>query len=206
MYLKEPRDVVMAFLEEAVALEPENASFIHNRGIAKFRFHDYEGAADDLRSAIQLNPDNAGYYYDLGTVLRYLEGENEGQSLIEVFTTGIRIAEEEGAEYYEGLCYSGRGFVRTTLGDLEGAIEDYSRAIDLVPTEWRFHSEIGALYMKLGKFEDAISSFADAIDRAPTESLPYVQRSEAREKIGDRRGAREDREEADRLREAGMDS
>jgi len=63
--------------------------------------------------------------------------------------------------------YASRAFVRNGLGDVDGAIEDYEKAIHLDPKDAIAHNNLGLLLEKKGFEKQAKSSFGKADNLAP---------------------------------------
>jgi len=82
------------------------------------------------------------------------------------------------------------GLHQTVMKGLwEGAIGDYSRAIELVPKNAAAYDSRGLVKGKKGDWDGAISDFTAAINLAPNSVHPYLDRSYARQLKGDHDGA-----------------
>ena len=103
------------------------------------------------------------------------------------------------------LSYSNRGRLRTKLGDLQSAISDCTKAIE-INRNWGKgglhlpYLNRGIAKHKLGDKEGAISDYTESIRLKPDFSLPYENRAVVRDEIGDKEGAIADREMVIRLR------
>ncbi|MDP3928212.1 MAG: hypothetical protein Q8R57_04265 [Bacteroidota bacterium] len=82
--------------------EPLNSIAYFKRGTAKrmLIINDNDGAIEDLKQAIKLNPENSSYNHSLGTFYFYLNRFEEGQVFI------------ENAVAYEGLFFKMGDFLR----------------------------------------------------------------------------------------------
>ena len=89
--------------------------------------------------------------------------------------------------------YTGRGDIYRERGEIQQAIEEFTRSINLHPTV-DGHFQRGELYEKLGEHQKAVDDFdrAIAIDRL----APYVYRARslARKNLGDEAGYVQDRD------------
>ncbi|MCD4711289.1 MAG: tetratricopeptide repeat protein, partial [Bacteroidales bacterium] len=140
----------------AIGHEPGFALAYNNMGSVKILMGDYNGAIKDYSKALELNPElvialnNRGY-------ARYFTGDKEGalQDFNAAITNGAQLAsaklnkasllagqgqmipalsllDETLLEHPgEALLYLNRGLVRELTGDLDGACEDWHRAIEL---------------------------------------------------------------------------
>ena len=86
---------------------------------------DLDGAVADQTKAIQLNPDNAGAYYNRG-VAKQTKGDFEGA--IADYTKAIQLNPDNREAYDQ------RGIAKKAKGDLEGAIADHIKAAQLKPS------------------------------------------------------------------------
>lgn len=69
-----------------------------------------------------------------------------------------------------------RGYAKLGLGDLLGAKEDLSRAIELNPVYTEAFHYRGIVNAELGNYEDAVSDFTEAIDLRPDIAGSYYSR------------------------------
>jgi len=142
--------------QQAIAFDPDFALAYNNRGSVKILMGDYNGAIEDYSKALELNPElyialnNRGY-------ARYFTEDKEGALLdFNAAITGgnqlgsaklnkaallaeqgqmvpaLQLLDETLEEHPdEALLYLNRGLVRELTGDLNGACEDWHRAIEL---------------------------------------------------------------------------
>lgn len=86
-----------------------------------------------------------------------------------------------------------RGVARQERGDFDGAIEDYSRAIELNSDLADAYNNRGLLRYKRGEFQDAMNDTTRAIELSPPGSpFPYNSRGLVKMALGDPMGAIED--------------
>jgi tetratricopeptide (TPR) repeat protein len=116
--------------------EPKDAKEYLNRGISKKVGGDYKGAIKDFKKAIKLDPKNAAEaYYMKGVVeenmwgTANMSGKNGGQrnysKAIKNFTNAINLNPNYTAAYFE------RGMCDVESGKREGALEDFTKVIEL---------------------------------------------------------------------------
>ena len=101
------------------------ASTYNNRGLAKGKLGDFEGAIADCDKAIELNPKSASAYNNR-SINKASLGDFEGA----VVDCDKAIELNPKPAYY-----TVRGIAKLYLRDLEGAINDYSKAIELNPKD-----------------------------------------------------------------------
>jgi len=91
-----------------------------------------------------------------------------------------------------------RGMALRGSGDLQAALRDLTRAIELQPN-LNHYFERAVTYQKLGQHRLAIADLDRAIEFEPQASPPYFARALSRRAAGDSAGAKEDRETGSRL-------
>jgi tetratricopeptide (TPR) repeat protein len=108
------------------------------RGSIKYRLLDYSEAIEDLKKAIEMEPNNAYYYNVRGWVQDEMENY---QSALDDFNKSIEIESNNAILYY------GRSFVKDDINDNVGAIEDLKIAIKLDPNFSLAYNSLGYLYL-----------------------------------------------------------
>ena len=96
--------------------------------------------------------------------------------------------------------FCSRGFERKNLGDLEGALFYYSRAIELESDYADAFNNRGVVKSELGDSEDALRDYNKAIELKPDYAYAFNNRGIAREKLDDSEGALLDYDKAIELK------
>lgn len=142
--------------QQAIASDPDFALAYNNRGSVKLLMGDYSGAIEDYTVALELDPElymalnNRGYarYFTEdkeGALLDFNAAITGGASFASVKLNKASLLAEQGQMMSalqlldeclvehpeEAQLYLNRGLVRELTGDLEGACEDWHRAIEL---------------------------------------------------------------------------
>lgn len=81
------------------------------------------------------------------------------------------------------------GNARAGQGDAQGAILDFSRSIEIDPTNPIAYAARGNARVSVGELEDAITDFSKAIEIDPSRRVPYINRGVAKVDKGDLDGA-----------------
>jgi tetratricopeptide (TPR) repeat protein len=142
--------------QRSIAIDPDFALAYNNMGSVKILLGDYAGAIEDYTRALELKPEllialnNRGY-------ARFFTEDKEGalQDFNAAITSGALLSQaklnkasllaeqgqtvpalalmDESLQEYpdEALLYLNRGLIRELTGDLDGACEDWHRAIEL---------------------------------------------------------------------------
>jgi tetratricopeptide (TPR) repeat protein len=121
-FLGDFSDAVMIDYDKAISINPKNASFYYNRGIAKSNRKDKNGAIIDYQKVLSIDPIHKGAANNLSFELNQLGKFND---CIEVNNKSIQLM----PNYGEG--YLNRGIAKFQLKDSLGACQDWHKALDL---------------------------------------------------------------------------
>ena len=102
----------LADFGRAIELDAKLTSAFYNRGIARLRKDDFDGAIGDLSRAIELSPKTADYYNDRG-LAKLGKGDDDGA--IADFTRAI------GLDPKNALAYRNRALAKNNKKDADGA-------------------------------------------------------------------------------------
>ena len=117
-------DIAIADYNEAIRLEPSEASYFSNRGLAWDAKKDYEKAIADYNEAIRLDPKYAMAYHNRGTVWY---AKKDYEKAIADYNEAIRLDSKNAMAYY------GRGIAWSNKKEYDKAIADYTETIRLDP-------------------------------------------------------------------------
>src|SRR3984893_2762380 len=161
--------------EYPLARRADDAVPYNNRGNARRKKGDLDGAIKDYAEAIRLKPDFALAYNNRGVARR--KGDLDGA--IMDYAEAIRLKPDFA------LAYNNRGVAHSDKGDLDGAIKDYAEAIRLKPDYALAYNNRGIARRKKGDLDGAIKDSAETIRLKPDFALAYYNRGLARRKKGD---------------------
>ncbi len=94
---------------------------------------------------------------------------------------------------------SDRGVARTRLNQLQGAIEDFNRSVELLPENASVYNNRGTVLIALGLDREALRDFERAVVLSPGYAAAYANRAMARVKLGENETAFRDYAQAARL-------
>ncbi|MBN1201015.1 MAG: tetratricopeptide repeat protein [Anaerolineae bacterium] len=143
----------IACYTEAIRLNPQYTDAYYNRGHARRKQGDLDGAIADYGEAIRLNPQYAEAYNNRGFA-RWKQGDLDGA--IADYTEEIRLNPQHAP------AYNSRGLALADQGDLDGAIADYTEAIRLSPWDVAAYSNRGEVYFATGQYDQALMDFNKA--------------------------------------------
>jgi len=94
------------------------------------------------------------------------------------------------------IAYNNRGYLQARLGNLDQALEDCNKSIELNPKNATAYDSRGYTLIKSGKLDKAIADFSKAIDLDPTQAIAYAGRGHAYKLKDDRAKAEADMKKA----------
>lgn len=151
--LKDHRQA-LAFYDSALRLNPYEPDYFVNRGLSKEALSDTT-ATNDYRQALKLNPSHTLARHNLAAIL-----EKQGKTM----TYEDRLTEtikEDSTMLYP---YLERALQRFEGGYYKGAEEDYTRALEIDPSDEEIWLGRGLSREKQKNYEGAFSDYTKAID------------------------------------------
>ena len=147
-------EAAIADFSEAIRINPNEATFYYNRGLAKFHLGQHEAAIDDYDEVHQ-NP-----YYALRQYWEHYE------AAIVDYDEAIRINPN-----YTEACYY-RGLAKQHLEHYEAAIVDYDEAIRINPNYTEAYYQRAETNFSLYAFTEAIEDLRMASSLAEQTDAP----------------------------------
>jgi Flp pilus assembly protein TadD len=156
-------DAALTALDEAIHLEPKNASYRVDRGNVLFVTKETAKAVADFSEAIRLDPRYATAYSNRALAWTTL---GEMDQAITDFNAAIRLKSNFGR------AYNGRGYAFEEKGMLDTAIADFDVAIGLDPNYAAAYENRSLAYAKKGNKELADADAAKASELRKPKSRP----------------------------------
>lgn len=130
------------------------ANVYYKRGLNYRDESKYDDAIKDFTRAIRLKPDWVWPLVARGHTYAWSKKYD------------LAIADQEAAVKIEpsGITYSGRGAVLMEAGELDRALADLSKAVELDPKRFYGYRNRANLYMKMARFKDALADYDKAIE------------------------------------------
>lgn len=163
-----------ALLEADGVLEEDRPYLIAMRGWSYHKLGDLEHALADYTEKVRLQPEAADGYGWRGSV--YLDQEDYPQAL-EDYSQAIRLATDD---VDLPVWYQDRGTARHLLEDYQGAIADYTAALEAGGENAGVLLLRGYVYFDLKDYARAIEDYTQAINLAPDEASNWNDRCWAR--------------------------
>lgn len=142
---------------------------LKERGRKKKRAEEYEEAIALLDRAVELAPEYAPAYHELGNCYQLT---TRFDPALENYDKSLELDPELGT------AYRNRGNAYKKLGEFEKATEDYTEAIERKPNTEYLYSNRGAVYYNLGEYEKARADYTKAIELNPEFPPTYLNRAE----------------------------
>ena len=146
----------------------------------------FSGDKSSIKSTVEKLPVNNFFSNDVDAV---------SQKLSEIRRLNMLVATNAS----DPLVYYKRANMQYSISNLDKASSDYSRVLELQPSNSSAWINRGAIKRKLGDIAGAISDYNQAIFLAPSDSDAYRNRGIAREISGDYIGAQSDWSKASAL-------
>lgn len=162
--------------------EPERVagptSFVES-GWAKIAEGDFEGAIADFNRGMQLSPERARIFYCCLGEARLRKGDSWGA--IEDCNRSLRLDNKSKSAV---MAYRLRGKANQSNGDLESAIADFDRAVQLDPSDCESFITRGLAKRVKGDLTGAILDLDSAIGLDPKNAAVYHLRGSAKKEKG----------------------
>ncbi|MBU1811152.1 MAG: tetratricopeptide repeat protein, partial [Candidatus Omnitrophica bacterium] len=142
----------------------------------------YSEVIQALEKAIELNPNDAGAYNNLGRTYYELGRYSEA---IQAYKKGIELDSKNA------IAYNNLGSAYFNLEDYSQAIQAYKKAVELNPSDAEAHYNLGNAYSKLGRYSEAIKALEKAVELNPKYADAYYNLGYAYYELGRYPEARE---------------
>jgi len=139
-------------------IEPAHVDALHLLGVLRHQQGQHAEAADLVRRAADLRPQDAALQLNLGNALKAL-GQLDGA--IERFRNALTLAPTFPMAHYNlGNAYA-------LAGRHEDAVDAFEKSLRLQPADASSHNNLGNALHALGRHRDAIGSFRRALELRP---------------------------------------
>jgi tetratricopeptide (TPR) repeat protein len=206
MKLKNYKQAI-AYLDTAILMDPKEAEYFVNRGLAREHMND-SLAVEDYQKALRLNPTHVLAQHNLAALeAKYkqtMSAEERISKTIEADSTMLTPYLERAQQRFEGGYFKGaeedytmaleidstnveiwlaRGLARERSKDYKGAFSDYTKAIDMKENYAKAWVNRGNVLLKLDRFEDAVEDYTVALIHKGDYALAFYNRAMAKIKL-----------------------
>lgn len=171
------------YLDEAIRLLPNESNYYNIRGRLKNVTGKEKEAIEDLKIAIQLDPNNITPLLYLITIL---QRKRDFDSTIFYCDQILRIDPQNSEAFFY------RGNTKNELQNFSEAILDYDQAIRLNPNFVEALNQRALTKSEVNDLQGALEDFEKVIQLSPHFTIAYINRSSIKEQLGDLSGAIDD--------------
>ncbi|GAB6094289.1 tetratricopeptide repeat protein [Desulfatiferula olefinivorans] len=163
-------------IDEAMAIDPENADLFLLKGLVHHEKGDFEEASKYYNRCLSINPEHPGAFNNSGNIFRAMN-----------LFVDAEFCYLKAIEYCPGYAeaYSNLGLLYMELNDLDNALECYDKAIDLHLENPNVFLNKGTLYKKMGDAEKAAEQYHRALELNPNLPHAYYYLGETARESGD---------------------
>jgi len=167
---------------KALDINPEDDISYNGLGICFSSKEKYSKAIQQYQKAVAIYPLPV-YYANMGDVYRILKNWDEA---IKQYDLAVKKASEISPSAVTfrrelGLAYNDRGVKYYEMGEVDRAIEDYSRAVEYIPEDPTVHHNLYLAHNEKGMYKEAEESLLKAImyESEPDKKSTYSRELEA---------------------------
>ncbi|MBV6621953.1 MAG: tetratricopeptide repeat protein [Rivularia sp. (in: Bacteria)] len=160
-------DLALADYNQAININPEDASVYINRGNLYKDKKKWDLALADYNKAIQINPENASAYNNRGILN---QDKKKWDLALADYNKAIQINPENAKTYFN------RGLVYIDQKKWDLALADYNKAIQINPEYAKAYNNRASLYDDQKKWELALADYNTAIQINPEYAKAYNNR------------------------------
>ncbi|MEB2322622.1 MAG: tetratricopeptide repeat protein [Sorangiineae bacterium] len=189
--------------QQALDLDPTDHRIIWKLAVAYEKKEDWDKMASTLSRAVQVAPEHADYWYKRGYALIKL-AENGNPDGYEEAKEPLKKCVEKDPNFSE--CYFNLAEADLWTSDDQGAIDNYTKAIEHGPDVAYFYPPLAELYMNLKFYKEAEQVLKEGTSIVkPTEKARnalygmYVLRFGVAQALGDQAGMVTAMEEAQKV-------
>ncbi len=136
-----------------INIAPDSSVFYYNRGKAKRRLDNHEGAVEDYLTAIQMKGDRVSYIVSLGVSYSYLDQIDDA---IKAYRKAIKV------EPYYAMSYYNLGGIYANQKKYSDAIKLLETSLDCSPNYTKAMMALGDCYLEMGDNVKACEWFKKA--------------------------------------------
>jgi tetratricopeptide (TPR) repeat protein len=181
--------MAIADLDRAIDLDSNNSITYLYRAMTKFTISDLKGAVADLKSAINIRENNGESTQIYRSYLSLLTQSQTGS-----IPNSLPNEQSDSVEFYLA-----RANQKKSKGDLQGALADYDKAVDIQPTALVLISRAIFKEKELKDIAGAEADLSRAIELRADEPYYYLLRVNVRKTNNNRKGAIADLEQAAKI-------
>ena len=188
LYLKDTLRAYSDF-DMGIRTNRESPTGYNRRGVLYLQQNRFAEAEQDFDMAVKCDSMLPMSYFNRALV--YNETNRPMQSLSDL----DRVIQLDSTN---SITYFNRAIIRSRIGDYNRALDDYNKVAEYSPDNVLVYYNRALLYQQLGNIERAKEDYTKAIELYPDFANAYLGRSYLRHLLRDYKGARSDKQIAER--------
>ena len=180
-------DWAKPILESLALQNPRDALYPYWLGRLFYDGHDYNGAIQNFKHAIELDPGMARAYDNLGLCYYY---QNQNQLALANFQRAIDL--DRTAGHPSPWPYLNIATAQQFLNQTSKAEANLREALRLDPDFSKAHFQLGTILEDEGRMEEALKEFRQAAQFDPSYPEPHMAMARVLHKLGQESAAREE--------------
>jgi len=147
-----PNEAISKY-EQATKLDPNSHEIFFKLGKMYEKVEQWEKMSAAMGTAARLSPKHANYWYRKGYALKALAESAKTDPDWNAPKEPLEKCIKADPNFYD--CYHDLGTVLMMLDDEQGALENWTKAIQHYPEELTFYGPLAELYVNLGYYDQA---------------------------------------------------
>jgi tetratricopeptide (TPR) repeat protein len=161
-------DDAARYLEESLALDPENVEARYHLGRVRYQQNRFDLAIAAFQEVLRREPGNVKAENNLGLSL---EAKNEVEAALVAYRRAVKLAENLPVQ--DEQPYLNLGALLAKSGHTVEAIPWLVRATEIAPRSGKTHYQLARAYFDLNRFEEASKEAEKAVALDPGESADH---------------------------------
>lgn len=151
---------------QAIALDPTDPSYFHNRANILLALGRYDAAISDLSAGLKIDPQSAGLYSARGHAYQFMKKDELAVADLS------RAIELEGPDHlFAAHDFMLRASSYERMGKYDLALADWGIMAEKNPDNPYYLGEMSRLYVQTGKYDKAIQSYSRVLALKPESYL-----------------------------------
>jgi tetratricopeptide (TPR) repeat protein len=168
------KDAALENYDRALALRPNVADALNNRGVILHALKRFEAAVASYDRALAVKADYAEAFYNRGVTFQALDRLDES---LASYDRAIAVQPNHAA------ALNNRGNVLKGLKRLDEALASYDRSLAVRPNDAGVYHSRGNILMELGRLDEALASYDRSVAIRPNHAETYYNRGVTLQKM-----------------------